>query len=565
MRKLLFVFSLWWVWWVFSPPTQLVRSQAITVLTVSPLHQYKTISQALTQAKTLNSQNISVRVDVYPGTYRETLVYQNSTNAILELVSIVPHGAIISGADVYQFTRQSNGDYVATWGFDWGLSPIPQSWIQNGLNVEVKDIVRRRELVLIDGVRYQQVLNASELTPGKFYVNETVNTITVRPNGTINAPIEVGVRQRTVDFYRTNNVTITGLVFEGAASHFDQSGANFNESTNLRLFNNIFRKNGAGGAGISRSDGLETRSNVFNDNGMTGFGGAYNHNYLSVSDTACGNNWRGYSGGFIGWSVAGVKHLHQRNARYENLTVCKNLAHGFWADTDMENVVIDGLSSYENINAGVYIEAIQGPFEITNSSITNNEQKGLYISSVHNLIVRNTTISGNKREAQVYIGGSVPTRTSWNHVTGQNFTLYPAQNIRFYNNTFIGLSEQVPAFWYVTGQLNEQFIPTYLGDFNVWRNVNNSRPIRLGNNFPTWYNLTSWQNLSKQDLNSTTVEPTNTPIPSETPAPTDVPTDVPTLTNTPPPTLTLVLTPTNVRYKIIFGGELWWEFIEVEE
>lgn len=478
-----------------------------------------TIKRGLELAKAIHQRGLPVVVRLRPGVYREVLTWRSVTDASVTIEAERNGEAIISGADAWESWTVDGRLLVHEWPYDWGLSPIPPGWISNGLNVAVPDIVRRRELVIVDGVRLNQTLQPGGLgVAGSFYIDEQANTITINPSLTLpvnrEGTVEVGVRERVLDLQNSKNVTVRGLVFTGAASHFDAAGAVINNATDLVIEDNRFVLNGAGGLGLSRSSGA-SRRNVFVDNGATGWGGAYNHDLISIDDVATANNLRGALGGFYGWSVAGVKHLHQRRVEYRNLRACDNQSAGIWLDSDMEQVTLAGVVSCRNRQDGIYLEALQGAISISGSRFESNGRYGINISSVHNLTVRDTWIVDNGA-AGLWVGGNVPTRSIWNHLTDKDMALYPARNVTLMGNFVGGRSEAAPALYYQTGQFEETFKPTYRAENNRWWNADGSRPFRVGNNSPQRYDLAGWQSRSGQDRVGSVM---GTPVITLTPSP----------------------------------------------
>lgn len=478
----------------------------------------RTMGVALEKAKAVHAGKRHVIVKFRPGVYRGVLYWRSQNDSAVTFEAETPGAAIISGADAWGSWRVDGRLLVHEWSYNWGLSPIPQGWISNGLNVNVPDIARRREMVIVDGKRVNQVLSAAGLSAANtFHIDESANTITLNLASTPKV-IEVGVRQLALDVADSQNVTIRGLTFTGTAQHLDQSGAVINRATNVLLEDNRFVDNGAGGLGLSRSSGT-SRRNVFNDNGATGWGGAYNRDLLSIDDTANRNNWRGASGGYEDWSVAGVKHLHQRRATYRNLTTTDNAAAGLWLDSDMEEVLVDGLVACRNTREGLYVEALQGPITVQNSRLCDNAQHGITISSVHHLTLTGNWITNNGA-AGIFIGGSVPSRSIWDHETeNTSFVLYPAKFMTWTGNFIGGRAEAAPALVYGTGRFNEDFQPTLLSRDNRWWNTNGSRPFREGNVSRRWYDLAGWQARTGQDkVGSVMGTPVATPMINPTPS-----------------------------------------------
>lgn len=460
----------------------------------------RSLDKALEKAKAIHVQKRHVIVKFKPGTYRGVLYWRSQNDSAVTFEAETPGTATISGADLFTNWQSAGGLLAHAWDKDWSVTPIPKSWELNGLNVDVPDIARRREIVIADGLLLRQVLSRDGLGQiGTFFVDEAANTLTINP-GSRPSVIEVGIRPLAMDIQNSANITVRGLTFTGTAQHLDSAGSVINNVQNLVIEENIFKLNGAGGLGISRSNGA-SRRNQFVNNGSTGLGGAYNRDFVSEQDTACYNNWRGGWGGYYGWSVAGVKMLHQRNIQYRNLTTCHNQAAGLWLDSDIENVTIYRLRSHHNRHDGLYLEALQGPITLHDSVIESNERYGVNISSVHNLEMSGNWIIGNQ-QAGIWIGGGCPTRSIWNHLTDKDMQLSPAKQMNWTGNYVGGLNYQRgTALWWATCEI-EAFQASSVSDRNYWWTADGTRPFLIGNQSRNYYTLAGWRQRTGLDQSS---------------------------------------------------------------
>ncbi len=81
----------------------------------------------------------------------------------------------IRGSDVFEnWQSEGNGKYSHHWPFNRGADLPPVNIDDNVFPDDDDDteLEKRREIVFIDGDRYELVLNESKLTPGKFVVDE---------------------------------------------------------------------------------------------------------------------------------------------------------------------------------------------------------------------------------------------------------------------------------------------------------------------------------------------------------------------------------------------------------
>ncbi|MDQ6833042.1 MAG: hypothetical protein M3008_06555, partial [Chloroflexota bacterium] len=120
----------------------------------------KTIAKAADIAVKNNLQKISTRVVVSPGVYRESIFVQAKmglTDTPMHFEA-KQHGTVtIAGSDLWTgWAKQATKNtYTHPWPYKWGLQSYPQGWQGN---VTLQPIVRRREMIFIDGKSLVQVL-----------------------------------------------------------------------------------------------------------------------------------------------------------------------------------------------------------------------------------------------------------------------------------------------------------------------------------------------------------------------------------------------------------------------
>lgn len=461
----------------------------------------RTGSRAIQMANEANRQGIGVRVLFYPGVYREALVLEDTglqTNAPIILESFVPHQAIISGADLWtDWVRVADQPYYQhPWPFDWGLAPIPEGWIQAGLNVDVPPQVRSREMIVVNGSPLRQVFFHADLQEGTFYADEVNDTVYIWPLADLeNARVEVAVRDKNLAIYNRENIAVRGLRLQHGNALYDGSFYVI-DVTNLLVENTLVMWNNDGGFGLLRATNVILRDNQYRNNGGTGFGGSRIVNMLSENEEAIGNNWRGAQGGYITWSVAGIKHLRLRDVTYRNLRAVNNQTFGLWLDYDNQNVVIENASIIGNLNAGIFLEISTGPILLRDSKIAYNNRAGLRGANVANVRLENNRFFGNAY-AQIFITGENRGRSVGDWQTGENWVLSPAENWEMVDNIIISDTDDVPLLraslslepWQI-------FVDTLMADGNIWYNSRNEAAFMIDNQ-PM--NLTQWQAATGQD------------------------------------------------------------------
>ncbi|MBC7870356.1 MAG: right-handed parallel beta-helix repeat-containing protein [Chitinophagaceae bacterium] len=405
-----------------------------------------TAARGLQLAEVANQAGIGVRVLLAPGTYRESLLMATDparTAAPIIIESAVVGGAIISGSDVWTgWVRQgSTNTYTHPWPYDWGLAPIPDGWD----GVEVPEVIRRHEMIFVNGQPMQQVFSPSALMPDSFYVDEQTALVTLllaSAEAIETKQVEVSTRESLLQIRDRSNLILRGLSFQHASTAFDSAVSLF-DSSNILVENNTFTWNNASGFGLIRATNAVTRGNIYRDNGGTGFGGARLLNYLSENETASGNNWRGVQGDFIGWSVAGIKHLRVHHAVYRNFRSEDNFAHGFWLDSDNLDVVLDNVIICGNLNSGLYLESSPGPLTVRNSLLCENSRAGIRSANIKNVTLENNIFYGNGY-AGILFTGENGGRSTRNWETEELSEIFPAERYTLLNNILVGKDNEQP-------------------------------------------------------------------------------------------------------------------------
>lgn len=482
--------------------------QPITFAVPSPL--YPTIQSALDAAKTPHATGQALRIQIAPGVYRENLRWTSTSSAALTLDGA---GAVLTGSDRALWTSLNSERYAIAWPYNWALSTVPKEW-EEQVNVPLE--LRHREMVWVNDLPLLLSLACDTLALNRFCI-DTINQRIVFRVSSEPQSVEVAMRE-TCLIFQGDNLIVRGLTVEHCAADLDKSGAIIT-GANIVLEKLTFRQNVSGGLNTSNTTNLSTRGLVFEDNGLTGWGGAYNVGMVSTGDTARRNNWRGFAYGATGWWIGAVKHLRETNVVYDGLTITDNLTHGLWMDFNHVGIVIRGLTSANNFNAGVYLEASPGAFTITDSRITNNAlgtaYASLYAANTTHVTLKNVVVQSNR--AALFIGGQSPCRQVG------TACLPIAANWKIHNSTF---NSPLASMQFAPPGIAD-FWTTYTADYNVW--IGRSNPFLVSGS--RRLTLPQEQAESKQDQNSVDFVPTPTPPVTITPSRTATL----TLTRTPTP------------------------------
>src|SRR5262249_16866123 len=239
----------------------------------------------------------------------------------------------------------------------------------------LQDIVRRREIVFVNGRLLRQVLAPAPLEEGTFSIDEAGRTIALwAPGGgdPNTATVEVAVRPTLFAGSGRANLTLSGLAFEHAATPVDDSAVTFDRMTNLLVQDTVFRWNNWGGLAIAQSAEVTALRNVAAHNGGRGIEAWRVRSLRFAGNDTSGNNWRGAWGHFTGWAAAGFKAMQIHGGTIDHHEARFNLAHGLWLDTDNEQVTISDGIWCGNLRNGGFVEASQGPITILRATSCRN-------------------------------------------------------------------------------------------------------------------------------------------------------------------------------------------------
>lgn len=460
----------------------------------SPL---RTLAEGLQRAQdNRRRQNEGTRVVLHAGTYRESIDrhFPNEGTAPIVIEAAAPGHVILSGADRWH-DWTCNGDTCQHhWPYDWGTAENPWSYA-----IDIGELARRRELVIVDGTNLDQHLHQNDLTPGSFAIDETNDRIHLRlPTGTHpdQATIEVATRGQLLRSQSLHNLTIKGLTFQHAATPFGRAAVDIVDQHDILLEDCLIHQNGQGGLAI-KGDRITIRRCTSTHNGSSGITAQQSQD-LTLTDTESShNNWRGKRGDYSSWAV-GEKILHTHNLTIQRHTSTHNWSTGLWLDSDVTHATLEDLTICHNHRNGLYLEALQGPIDLRDSTLCENGQSGLMAATVENLTLHNVHLTHNQGE-QIRITGDT-TRTFTDKSTGTKTTVQN-QNWTIRQTTLTGTQDSL---------LYENTLPTTPWnhlmatshiDHNTYQHPDRPKPFQTTNGTTT--DLTGWQHTTGHDPHST--------------------------------------------------------------
>ncbi len=466
----------------------------------------KSIARALVLATDSNIKGIDSTVLVRNGMYRERmdlLPVAGLTDASITIKAVETGRATISGSDLWNSNWQPSvvkDVYVHPWPFTWGLVPYPAGWEGS---VVVPDLLRRRELISVNGSLLKQVLTEAELVPGSFFVSESAKTVEVcLLNGVSpsKASFEVGVRSNLLYVDGRHNIRIQGLIFEHDASGLEQGSAlSIINSENVVLSECKLYQNGITGLRLFTSQAVQINNTVANQNGFQGVSAWKLANSSFSNSETSNNNWRGSGAGFLEWAAGGAKLMLLRNVKIENHRALNNQTFGLWFDTDCKDVAVENSMFEDNLLDGIFLEANEGPLSLNGNLICRNRNGALFATSQNATLVNN--IVYDNREAQVMISGQPGGREILDQDTGASIQVL-SRNVRVSGNAFARQSGAALVLTTLPESDWLTFVDSTVFDSNTYSGPKDGAPEFAGNN-GSLLTFPEWQNAYNQDVNST--------------------------------------------------------------
>jgi Right handed beta helix region len=478
----------------------------------------KTIGAAATKAVSNNQAGVGTKVIIRAGTFRESVTMTSSgkdTTFPITFQAATTGTAIISGADVWTGWKVYNGNtniYTHTWANKWGLCELDGG---TGNPPPEQDIVRRREMTIVNGVVMSQVMSLSAMRVGTFYVNESNSTIYLwPPTGTnINtATVEIGMRPDLFTLNGKSNIVLRGLTFQYSNPCRKDAVVDVtNAANNILVDNTFFYWNNSSPLRFTHTTYMTIQDSVFNHNGSRGAKGINTKYDLWQNNQFNFNGWRGAQGVYYYWGAAGIHFNGAHDQTLKNNTAAYNQTFGFHWDTDAQNVTADSLVAPQNQLAAGFIEQSEGPLTVSNSSFCNgNPSTGTNNVGFEARNSTNVTLTGNtflNNVDQLLVLGTAGGVRITNWETGQNYNLI-TNNLMLTNNIISGGSS-VFSDGALGGADWIAFAKNFNSDYNTWWNTNSKAFIvPVPANWST-LDFAGWKLLTGEDVHSVFQKPSN--------------------------------------------------------
>jgi hypothetical protein len=459
-----------------------------------------TIARAAAMAVENNQIGVGTRIIITPGVYRESITMPASSNSTPApiIFEAAPGGGpvVISGSDLWT-NWQPTGDlmtYVAPWPYRWGLAPYPKGWQGQ---VVLMPIVRRREMVFINGRPLRQVLTPSDLDFGTFLVQESLGLIYIRPDRGVSPPpatVEVAARPVLFSAAGQENLVLRAITFQQGNTALPNGSVQITNSKNILIDQCYFANNNWIGLQVAQDANLTILASAANANGGEGMDGYQLTNVYMDRNETSGNNWRGAAGGLLGWAPAGAKFTGIHVGLFRRHKASANLARGLWLDYNNTSITIEAATLERNQSDGLFLEANEGPVLIQSSSFVKNlHSSGLAGANTTDVTVENSAFCGNGLAQVTITGDYARSVTDWS----TNTTAFISSE----RWTLVGNRIATPARHeaLLKSPAWQPFLSSYEGDSNTWRSAD-AGAFNVGG---ALLSFKGWQTVVSSDQNST--------------------------------------------------------------
>jgi parallel beta-helix repeat protein len=468
-----------------------------------------TIQQGINLAIVQVRKTIGAKVLIAPGVYPESITVPPATTGAAMTIQAQTSGTVfIDGAEpLTNASTTVSGVYTYSWTDTVTGCILPSGWITG-----MPPISLANEMLFVNGTPMTQVMSASQLVPGTFYVNPSSSQVELYPPaGTemASAQVEVSARRAALTVSGTEDLVLRGLVFEHAASCMDANAVQVYTSSNVLFDTDQMIWNNWGGLGISGSTDVTVKNSTASYNGGLGFMGYELQNALSSNNEADYNNWRGEMVAFYDYAQGGFKFGRTRNITVTGQHSYNNQAEGLWFDTDNATGSVSGSVLVGNVVDNLKLEANEGPFTITGNTLCSGGVGVLLMDSA-GITLTNNYLYGNQssgsdlsadQNGQIFLAGNPSGRTFTNYLTGASITTQNT-NITSTGNTLVDAGSGQYVFnTYLSSYEWTDFLDSFKSSGNTWWDSSNVDAFRIAGG--KTMALSGWRSLTDQDGTST--------------------------------------------------------------
>lgn len=337
------------------------------------------------------------------GAYRERVVAKTSGTAQQPIRFQAAPGAhvVLTGADRLTGWQRVEGDRPV-YRVGWPHRFIAWSKRMAHPDDDYHLLIGRCEQVAIDTYLLRQVLAASQLAPGTFWVDLSNQVLQVwdPANRDLNKVFVEGSARPEILRVDGDYVQVRGLHFRFAAN-MAQHGAVVLAGVHDLLEDCVVEAMNASGATFAGEQQVVRRC-VFRGNGQLGFGANGAHQLLFTECLVEDNNTKGFD---RGWEAGGNKLVLCRDATLELSQFLRNRGNGIWFDIGNERCTVRQCLIADNEDSGIFYEISFGLQAHDNVIVGNGfaatagawgAQAGIAISSSPECVVERNLMVGNR-------------------------------------------------------------------------------------------------------------------------------------------------------------------------
>lgn len=355
-----------------------------------------------------------------PGVYRYQSVQPKDRQKFIGKGDVV-----LNGATVLTDWQLNDGLWVAVWA-------EPRRHPSGSCRKEAP-LCSHREDLFVDGIVYQKVASAEEVTSGKWY-DDGVN-IHISDDPT-NRKTELSVMPYAFAG-DAESVVIKDIVVEKYASAAQRGAIEHRTATGWQLINVVARWNHGVGARVG--PGTLISGGSYSHNGQLGIGGGYGTGIVIENVEIAHNNYAQFN---EGWEAGGTKFVKADGLIVRNACVHNNDGPGLWTDIDNVNIVFADNLVFDNMDDGIKHE-ISYSAKIHGNTVARNGRRNenwLWSSQILIQNSQNVQVYDNIVEVGRGFGNGISVINQKRGTGSQGEWL--SQNNSVFNNTIIHLGAQ---------------------------------------------------------------------------------------------------------------------------
>lgn len=342
----------------------------------------RTISRALSVAT--SGKTIVLR----GGTYRESL----GTIKLPVVLQAYPHEQVwLKGSTVVSGFTANGALFTKPW-----TSTICKNCYPTAAIDPAYPAAGSPEQVFIDGLPQQEVLSASHVTPGTFFMDTSGSQLWLGTNPA-GRTVEVTKHETAMTF--SNNAPNSalkgiGVAHYGAHFNFNMPGMITSDASGV-IFDRVTVSWSAGrGLSIASDNNVVSYSRFLN-NGLNGLHSNGSHGLRVVSNRISYSNYERFS--IVPSptaSVAAMKITGSTGLSVTKNIVSDNTSNGIWFDASSASSTIANNIATRNAGHGIAVE-VSGRIIVAGNTSVLNGRDGIKVSGANNVDVYNNTVAHN--------------------------------------------------------------------------------------------------------------------------------------------------------------------------